>query len=203
MTSEPLYRFTIPGLPVAKGRARHAVRRGKGGKPILTGKGEPIVTSYTPENTRNFEAAVAYHAKVARAERLAIRSPGIHPDKVALIAGPLDLFVLFRFPISDSWPKWKRAAALAGTLLHTKKPDCSNLVKAIEDACNAVLWKDDGQVCGMVVDKVFAEVPGVDVTVFRRAGVCTDASKGSHDGMRGPASWTLHRRLLGIPGLLS
>lgn len=163
-TPELLFRFTIPHTPVAKGRARSTVKRGRGGKPILTKDGQPIVTTYTPEKTRDFEALVRdYAERAARGEPLTC---------------PVDLLVEFRFKIPSRYTKWQRDLAAEGLLHHTKKPDCSNLVKAIEDACNGVLFKDDGQVVGCVTDKVFTT--GRECIVvhgYRRAGVGNDATR--------------------------
>lgn len=163
-TPEKLFQFTIPHTPVAKGRARSTVKRGRGGKPILTKDGQPIVSTYTPEKTRDFEALVRDFAQqAARGEPLDC---------------PVDLLVEFRFKIPSSYTKWQRDLAAEGMLHHTKKPDCSNLVKAIEDACNGVLFKDDGQVVGCVTDKVFTT--GRECIVvhgYRRAGVSCTATR--------------------------
>lgn len=160
-----LLTFTIPAAPVAKGRARSAVKRGKGGKPILTANGQPIVTTYTPEATRNFEAVVKDFGAQAMGGR-------------DLIACPIDILVELRFRIPDSWPKWKRALAAAGLLHHTAKPDCSNLVKAVEDALNGVVFVDDGQAVAVVPDKVWtAGSPCIVVHVFRRAGVAANVTR--------------------------
>lgn len=173
MNAPELFRFTIPAAGVAKGRARSVVRRGKGGKVITGANGAPVVGTYTPEATRNFEALVKDFAAQA------MGGAGADP-----LACPVDLVVVFRFAIPAGWPKWKRELAAAGLVQHTKKPDCSNLVKAIEDACNGVLFKDDGQVVGMVVDKAYtAGAECVEVRGFRRAGIATA------DGQAAWAAW--------------
>lgn len=154
-----LFHFIIPATPTAKGRARSTVVRGKGGKIVTTAQGRPIVSHHTPEKTRNYEALVKDFAQQAIA--------GGDPLTV-----PVDLLVEFRFAIPDSWPKWKRELAAAGLLHHTAKPDCSNLVKAVEDACNGVLFKDDGQVVGCIQDKVWTTgAPCIVVHGYRRAGI--------------------------------
>lgn len=172
-TSTKLFEFTIPGTPEAKGRTRSTVRRGKGGKPITTKTGQPIVTTYTPEATRNFEALVKHFAAQA------VGGAGSDP-----LTCPIDLLVEFRFAIPQGWPKWKVELAKVGLVHHTKKPDCSNLVKAIEDACNGVLFKDDGQVVGCVQDKVWtAGAECIVVHGYRRAGISCQASKADAQGI--------------------
>lgn len=155
--SRLLFHFTIPATPVAKGRARSSARVGANGK--------AFARHYTPAATRNFEALVKDFAQQAM--------KGGDP-----LTCPVDLLVEFRFRVPETWPKWKADLAATGTLHHTKKPDCSNLVKAIEDACNGVLFRDDGQVVGMVVDKVWTT--GAECIVvhgFRRAGAACQASR--------------------------
>lgn len=155
--SRLLFHFTIPATPVAKGRARSSARVGANGK--------AFARHYTPAATRNFEALVKDFAQQAM--------KGGDP-----LTCPVDLLVEFRFRVPDTWPKWKADLAATGTLHHTKKPDCSNLVKAIEDACNGVLFRDDGQVVGMVVDKVWTT--GAECIVvhgYRRAGVACQAKR--------------------------
>ena len=160
---ETLFRFTIPHVGVAKGRARSTVRRAKGGKIVTTASGAPIIGTYTPEATRNFEALVKDFAAQAR-------------RGTDLLTCPVDLLVVFHFAIPPAWPKWKRELAMRGLVHHTRKPDCSNLVKAIEDACNGVLFRDDGQVVGTIVDKAYTTgAERIEVHGLRRAGLaCQD-----------------------------
>ena len=168
-----LFHFIIPATPTAKGRARSVVRRRKGGAIITSKTGAPLVGTYTPEATRNFEALVKDFARQAIA--------GTDPLTV-----PVDLLVEFRFRIPDTWPKWKRELAEAGLVHHTKKPDCSNLVKAIEDACNGLLFRDDGQVVGSVQDKAWTS--GAECIVvhgYRRAGVSCQASRADAETLAG------------------
>ncbi len=169
----PLFRFDVPGLPVAKGRARSRIIKPKGGKKAFS-------THYTPAETRNYEAVVRDLAALARRAVINRQRPDAPANSVELERGPLKLVLVFRFPVPDSWPKWKTAAALAGEVRHTKKPDCSNLAKAIEDACNQVLYVDDGQIVETTQRKEFSRVPGVQVDVYRLLGVASDASQAEH-----------------------
>lgn len=77
------------------------------------------------------------------------------------IDGPVSLGVAATFAMPKSWSKKKRAA-MAGQL-HTQKPDLSNLVKAIEDACNRVLFSDDAQVA--VYDECSKRWGDIDQTI--------------------------------------
>ena len=132
--------FEIPGEPVAKARPRATMVAGR-------------ARMYTPAKTENYEARVALFAQQAMAGQ-------------SIIEGPVALSVTALFPIPPSWPKKRQAAARAGTEQHTKKPDLDNVLKAIKDGMNGVVWKDDSQVCVLrECRKGFSDTPRVVVAV--------------------------------------
>lgn len=133
-------KFTVPGAPVGKGRPKVSTRGGKFAK------------MYTPEKTANYETLVALAAQQAMVGR-------------TLLAGPVEVQMAILLPIPASWSKKKQAAAIAGQVYPTKKPDADNVVKAIFDGINGVVWNDDVQACDIVVRKRYAETPGVQVLV--------------------------------------
>ena len=131
--------FFVPGPPVGKGRPR-AARRGAG------------VVMFTPEKTADYEALVSATAGNAmRAHQL--------------LDGPLEAVLEMRFPVPASWSKARRARALAGIEWHTSKPDADNVAKAILDACNGVVFRDDSQIVMLTATKEFSETPGVRVVI--------------------------------------
>lgn len=131
--------FTIPGQPVAKGRPRFA-RRGA------------FVTTYTPEKTRSYENLV----KMAAATAMEGRQPS---------AAPLALEVWLQLQIPVSWSLKRRAAAAAGIIRPTKKPDADNVLKGIKDGCNGIVWRDDAQVVMITIAKRYSEAPMAAVTI--------------------------------------
>lgn len=71
--------------------------------------------------------------------------------------GPVRLEVILYFSIKDRklWGTYK-----------TKKPDCSNYIKEVEDALGAVgFWRDDAQVSDLHVVKFYSERAGMTVRV--------------------------------------
>ena len=54
---------------------------------------------------------------------------------------------------------------LAGEILHTKKIDCDNLAKAILDSLNKIAYDDDSGISMLVVDKIYGEMPRVEITL--------------------------------------
>jgi Holliday junction resolvase RusA-like endonuclease len=78
--------------------------------------------------------------------------------------GPLDVAVHAYFAIPQSWPVWKKRAAVAGSVLHTIKPDADNIAKCV-DAFNGLLWSDDSRIATLTVKKSYSTVPRVVVVV--------------------------------------
>ncbi|CAR54915.1 RusA family crossover junction endodeoxyribonuclease [Burkholderia cenocepacia] len=129
--------FVVPGKPVAKGRPRF-VRRG------------PHVRTYTPEPTERYENLV----KMAAREAMRDDEPYV---------GPVRLIVDIGVPIPASWSEKRQRAAAAGAIGATKKPDADNVVKALKDGMNGVVYGDDGQVVDLWVSKRYATTPGVRI----------------------------------------
>lgn len=133
--------FTVPAIPVAQPRQRHAMIAGH-------------VRNYTPtaHPVNAFKAAVqmaaagAYHG--------------------APLAGPLRVDLVFVFPRPKA-KVWKTRAMPREP--HTGKPDVDNLFKSLADALSrSGFWRDDAQVCSTAIEKWVAagdEQPHVRVSV--------------------------------------
>lgn len=128
--------FTIYTEPVAKARAR----AGAGGR------------FYTPKKTSDFESFVALYAKQAMAGRAPIESSCC-------------LRLVFHMPIPKSWSQKKREQAIGGEIRHTSKPDLDNLLKAVKDGLNGIVWLDDAQVIKVVAEKKYGDNPKVECCV--------------------------------------
>lgn len=133
--------FTIPGQPVPKGRPKFA-RRGS------------FVQAYTPEKTASYENLVKLHA----AQAMAGGAP---------ITGAVELRIWLQVAIPSSMTKRDRAKIGTGGTLPVKKPDLDNVLKALTDAMNGIVYKDDAQIVRAVVDKVYSETPKAEVLVQR------------------------------------
>ena len=129
--------FTVPGDPVGKGRPRASTINGR---PRL----------YTPAATVAYEHLVALAAQQAMA--------GAPPWD-----GPVRMELGIIHSVPASWSKRKQAAALLGTPRPTVKPDLDNVVKAIGDACNGILWRDDAQIVELEVVRHYGLSPCVRV----------------------------------------
>ena len=103
----------------------------------FTKNGRPYRDSHHPVH--------AYRAQIVTAARGAwVAAP---------LEGPISLTVVAVMPRRKS-EQWKTRPTPA--YRHTKRPDIDNLMKAVMDALNGVLYKDDAQVCEIYVQKVVA-----------------------------------------------
>ena len=131
--------FIVYGAPQGKGRPR-------------VGRVGQHVRMFTPAKTLAYEGLVAHCGAAAMAGR-------------ALLEGPVELRLLIDVAIPASWSKRKQAQALAAEILPTTKPDVDNVIKAIGDGLNGVVWKDDSQISDVIARKRYAEKPQVRVMV--------------------------------------
>lgn len=127
MTSPARLVFEVPGEPVAKGRQQSKRRTGKGGKVYLA--------QITPAKTIRYESDVALFAAQAMAGR-------------PLLDGPLWMTVVALFQRPKAHERMKPAPVWV-----TKKPDSSNVLKAIEDGMNGVVYGDDSLVASSEIKR--------------------------------------------------
>ena len=131
--------FHVPGAPQGKGRPR-------------IGKIGQHARMFTPAKT------VAYEGLVAHAAQQAMPAP-------QLLEGAVHVTLRIDCPVPASWSGKKQRQALVGDILPTTKPDTDNVVKAVFDGLNGVLWRDDVQCTDLTVCKRYSALPGVTVTV--------------------------------------
>lgn len=129
------FEMTLDGIPVAKARPRFR-RNG---------------SCYTEHRTASYETRVRQSA--------ALLHKG-EPTKA-----PVSLFLVFRMPVPTSYPKKLKETLLTTSWHHAKRPDLTNLEKAVEDAINGIVWKDDGQVSVKITRKIYSATPGVTIQV--------------------------------------
>lgn len=111
------------------------------GRPRFYRRGK-FVGTYDPAESASFKNRVALFAKQAQPKPL--------DGAVSVTA----TFYLKR-PKSMMGKKWLDMPEPC-----IKRPDIDNLIKAILDGCNGVLWHDDGQVCSIFCEKKYHEKTG-------------------------------------------
>lgn len=92
---------------------------------------------YTPKRTKDYEARVRLIAFAARVK-----------SKQRVWTGPVGMSVVFRVKNP------------------TARPDLTNLLKGIEDACNGIIYVDDSQIVRLSADIFSASKDGEGVSVF-------------------------------------
>lgn len=131
--------FSMHGEPRGKGRPRATVRGGH-------------ARMYTDAKTRAYENSI----RAIAVEKMAGRPP---------LEGPISFSLRVRLSVPKSMSKRQRARVLAGEEAYFGSTDVDNHLKAASDALNGIIWRDDKQITRAFVEKVAAEIPGLDVRV--------------------------------------
>lgn len=146
---DPLVMVLLPGAPRGKGRPRFR---------IVKPKFKPqFVTVYTDRETEDYENALKAVGVDAMAASSLVSDP---------FDGPLTVFVEAFVPIPESWSLKKKAAAAAGDIFPTSKPDGDNYAKCVGDALNKVVWQDDSQIIMWQILKLYSDFPRLRVSVW-------------------------------------
>lgn len=128
--------FEVEGQPVGKARPR-ITRQGR---------------AYTPAKTLEAEDRIRQQARQIMGE--------LKP-----LQGPVYAWLHFHVAIPASWTKKKRQDAAEQRLWPAVKPDADNLAKTVLDACNGVVFEDDGQVVELTVSKAYSGRPRTTVSI--------------------------------------
>jgi len=75
-------------------------------------------------------------------------------------------FTVDGLPVPKSFNKRMTELCLSGSERPKSKPDLDNVAKAILDALNGVVYKDDSQICELFVKKMYCTKPRVEVFVW-------------------------------------
>jgi Holliday junction resolvase RusA-like endonuclease len=139
-----MIKFSVPGEPRGKGRPRIA-RAGR------------FARMYPDERTEAYESFI----------RLAFRLAA--PDFIPL-TGPVALSLIAYCGVPKSASKRKRAAMLARELRPTRKPDLSNVQKAVEDGLNSVCFRDDALIVSVMAEKRYSDRPRLEIEIREISG---------------------------------
>jgi Holliday junction resolvase RusA-like endonuclease len=119
---ERVIRFSVPAVPIAQPRQRNR---------LVTANGRTFTQNYTPGKhpVQDFKSTV----------RLAAGEAYDGPP----LQGPPSLSVTFVLPRPQRLRWGNRPMPRCP---HASKPDVDNVAKALTDALNGLLWRDDSQV---------------------------------------------------------
>jgi len=150
------WQWLIDGVPKGQPRARSFVVRGKGGKPILTASGDPIVRVHEAGTAENWKSLIADACR-----------KDLPPQ-------PMTSPVLVELHFYLPRPKSKcRRKDPDGSMPCTSKPDCDNLAKAAIDALTQLgWWGDDAQIAYLAVSKNYhgkGGRPGARIVIIEQS----------------------------------
>jgi Holliday junction resolvase RusA-like endonuclease len=137
-----MIQFEVLGIPKPQPRARSFVLRGKGGKPILSKTGQPIL--------RVHEAGTAeqWKSQVAEAAKPYVPFPPL--------SDPIRMDIEFRLPRPKAHYRSNGELKPNAPIWHTGRGDIDNLFKAVSDALTVIgMYLDDGQVCVGHIWKIY------------------------------------------------
>ncbi|MBT2601403.1 MULTISPECIES: RusA family crossover junction endodeoxyribonuclease [unclassified Oceanobacillus] len=130
--------FIVPGNPVSQGRPR----AGKRGSKIIM---------YDPKESKEYKQYVALIAK-----QYAPKIP---------YEGPLSVRLKIYRQIPKSTTKKDRALYIEGIKRPVVKPDTDNYTKAVLDALNGIIFKDDSQVTDLFASKYYSDKPRIEIDI--------------------------------------
>ena len=133
-------RFTIPGTPKGKARARTFYNPKLG-----------RMQSITPDNTMLYENL--------------IRTCYIQASSNKIQDMPVSITIHAVFEPPKSASAKNREAMFAGSILPLKKPDIDNIAKVVLDALNGLAYHDDSQIVSLRVSKTYGAPEGVTVWI--------------------------------------
>lgn len=137
-------RFSVPGKPATAGSKRGFPFKGKDGR------------LHVAMSDDSGEKGKSWRALLVDSCRRAYLGP--------ILDGPLVLDVTFRF-LRPQAHFGKKGLLSSAPDYPAVKPDATKLIRALEDALNGVLWRDDSRIVVQRVRKVYGETEGADVRV--------------------------------------
>lgn len=100
--------------------------------------------TYTPSKTKMAEREMATLAKLQW---------GARPHLVSPLSVVITVSIL------------KPASKKKSVLFPCVRPDIDNYAKLVCDALNGIVWKDDGQICELLVRKVYSNQQSIEIQI--------------------------------------
>lgn len=111
-------------------------------------KGRPKFTKqgfcYTPKKTSHYEKQIKYHLEASGYGFKEMYDKPIHLK--------LDFFIARPKSVKREFP--------------CTRPDIDNYAKAVLDAMNGIVFKDDGQIVSLLLTKSYHEKPGILIVIL-------------------------------------
>lgn len=88
-----------------------------------------------------------------------------YPDFEPIKDKAIDVEIKVFIGIPQSKTKKFKNSALLGEIRPTKKPDCDNIAKNINDALNGIAYVDDAQIVKETIEKKYSTMARVEITI--------------------------------------
>lgn len=137
-------RIVLAGAPEPYRERQRAFQTGKTGK--------PITYSYKVGATRHYQNWLRDAAMKAMNGRVAFDCPVV-------------MTMTAYMPIPSTLRKAERLLAEQELLPVGRRPDTTQLLKAIEDACTNVVWTDDARICDHILKRRYSPRPRIEIEV--------------------------------------
>lgn len=82
------------------------------------------------------------------------------------LSGALEMHIAFYMPIPKNARGLQRQAMSHNVVKHYKRPDIDNLAYIVTNALKGIVYKDDSQICRLVLDKLYGEQPKTVIKVM-------------------------------------
>lgn len=162
MTKDERLTFHVYGHPEPAGSKRAF--------PVMRKSGVGVAVTDDNPKARGWKDAVGFEAAHAMM-RAGGPARGADFDPAPnLFNGPLGLSVVFTLARPKGhFGTGRNFASIRASAPHwpTVKPDCTKLLRAVEDALTGVVWRDDAQVVEQAVSKRYGEPEGASVVVWK------------------------------------
>lgn len=112
--------------------------------------------TFTPKKTKDYEENVKFAIYTSTSDTFPL-----YDEKT-----PLRAEIIITLGIPTSWTKKKQEQARNGEIMPCKRGDLDNYAKAILDACNGIVFFDDGDIVELYVEKKYGVHPQADVTIM-------------------------------------
>lgn len=170
MATELILKFTVPGKPLSKGRHRSKLmwtQKGVENKYQASydvagrNKGRPFIMNYPDKDTQDYESKVCLIAQEEMVKHnLLIEERTLNMRVIFYLPRPKNHYRTKKGQLTNQLHSWAIGMRPGG------KPDKDNLVKAVQDAINKVVWRDDALIVDSVERKIYSTFPRTEFQLW-------------------------------------
>jgi len=140
------FNFFVPGLPIAKGSAKGFYNKHLN---------RVMIVQTNTAKQKPWASMISYTA----------HEIGVTISDRAVFVG-----LLFQFPRPKKHYRSNGALRDDAPVYHCTKPDVDKTVRCVFDALTGIAWRDDSQAQILEARKIYADAPGVWVTISDNMG---------------------------------